>query len=322
MVSHQKRFFIILFVFFITFVVVLFFARKDLIELTERIKHFFIQNQESVQDPVKENFEKNIVTVTFLDIGQGDASFLEFADGTQMLVDCAIDARILEALGRVMSFRDHTIDYMVVTHPDKDHYGGCIDVLKRFEVKNVVVNGFKKEESSFFRVFEQAIQDEKSEVIEINKEQVWTIASSTIHFLYPDFPVEKEPILQNLSKNKISNNTSIVFLLQNGDKKVLFTGDAELETENYLIKKFGLLLDSDVLKVGHHGSNSSSGEKFLQMVSPEYATISVGKENSYGHPSQRIVNRLKRVHSSIWRTDQKGDIIITIEPNSVYVTGQ
>lgn len=318
----QKRFFLLLIILFSVFAIVFFFARKDIISLFEKVKQSWTEKQETSQKSEEKNqqTEKNFVKVTFLDIGQGDASFIEFPDGTQMLVDCAVDARILEALGRVMPFSDRTIDYVLATHPDKDHYGGCIDVLKRFEVKNVVLNGYKKEESAFFHVFEQAIVEEKTNSIEIEKEQIWTIASTTIHFLYPDFPIEKEPILQNLPQNKISNNTSIVFLLQYGDGKVLFTGDAEVETENYLIKKYGLLLDSDVLKVGHHGSKTSSGETFLQVVSPEYATISSGKENSYGHPNPRILKRLQRVHSNIWRTDQKGDIIITIEPHTVYVT--
>ena len=102
----------------------------------------------------KEEFE-NSVQITFLDIGQGDATFIEFPGDVQMLVDCAKDARILEALGRVMEFYDRSIDYLVVTHPDNDHYGGCIDVLKRFDVANIVYNGLKKEQDEMWREFWQ-----------------------------------------------------------------------------------------------------------------------------------------------------------------------
>ena len=86
-----------------------------------------------------------MLRITFLDIGQGDATFIEFPNGEQMLVDCAEDGKILEALGRVMPYYDRDIDYLMITHPDFDHYGGCTDVLNRFEVKNIVYNGFKKE---------------------------------------------------------------------------------------------------------------------------------------------------------------------------------
>lgn len=304
-------------------IVIVFFVRNDILREYQKLKGVLFQSEKIhfVQEAVAPSSEKNFVKITFLDIGQGDATFIEFPDGTQMLVDCAIDARILEALGRVMPFYDHTIDYVIATHPDKDHYGGCVDVLKRFEVKHIVTNGFKKDESPFFSVFQQAVQDENAQRIEVQQEDVWTIASTTLHFLYPDFPLEKEPVLHGLAKNKISNNTSIVFLLQYGEKKVLFTGDAETETENYLVKKYGKLLESDVLKVGHHGSNSSSGEKFLQYVSPTNAVISSGKGNEYGHPTLRIVRRLERTGATLWRTDQKGDILLTIDPHSVYVTG-
>lgn len=311
----QKRLFILLAVLITLSAIIVFFARHEIQNIYEHARQFFFEQQAP-----SSTHPKDFVKITFLDIGQGDASFIEFPNGEQMLVDCSIDARILEALGRVMSFRDNTIDYLLATHPDKDHYGGCVDVLSRYEVKHVIYNGYNKESSQYFPVFQQAIQAEQAEYTEINKEQTWTIASTTLHFLYPDASIDKEEPLQGLPQNKISNNTSIVFLLQYGTQKVLFTGDAEMETEAYLIKKYGELLDSDILKVGHHGSNTSSGDDFLKKVTPKIATISAGIGNDYGHPTPRVLKRLERVHAQIWRTDQKGDIIVKIDSQNVYVT--
>jgi len=278
----------------------------------------------SQREEIKKLYTKPIaqsggLQITFLDIGQGDASFIEWGDGTQMLVDCAIDARILEALGRVMNPRDRVIDYLLVTHPDQDHYGGCVDVLKRFEVKNIVYTGYNKSSSNYFPIFEEFVRRENAQYVEIQHQQIWDIASSTIHFLYPDKKIDTHPVVQKMGSQDASNNTSIVFILEYGKNKILFTGDAELETEEYLVETYGDALDVDVLKVGHHGSAGSSSDRFLGKVKPELAMISSGRENRYGHPHPRTLKRLERVHAQMWRTDEVGDIILFVNNDNVYV---
>ena len=144
-------------------------------------------NNKSLEINETENIRfSDYLKVTFLDIGQGDATFIEFTNGEQMLVDCAIDARILEALGRVMPYYDKTIDYLLITHPDLDHYGGCQEVLERFEIKNIIYNGLKKEHDQMWNEFWSAASREQVEVSEIVSADVWTISSTTLHFLYPD----------------------------------------------------------------------------------------------------------------------------------------
>ncbi|MBT3817283.1 MAG: MBL fold metallo-hydrolase [Candidatus Magasanikbacteria bacterium] len=251
------------------------------------------------------------VKITFLDIGQGDATFIEFPDGQQMLVDCAIDARILEALGRVMPFFDNTIDYMLVTHPDKDHYGGCIDVLDRFEVENIIYTGVKKDQS-FYEAFDNAMDGEGAEYHHIAGEDVWNIASTTIHFLYPDHDVSENHILPGFEKDTGYNNASIAFTLEYNGNTALFTGDAEEEEEEYLLSTYDGPLDVDILKGGHHGSSGASIPEFLEAVSPEHVIFSAGRENSYGHPSRRVLKRVERVGGAIWRTDTQGDVIVTL----------
>jgi competence protein ComEC len=247
---------------------------------------------------------------SFLDIGQGDAAYIEFENGQDALVDCGKDRRVLSALGRRMRFFDRQIDYLIVTHPDLDHYGGCVDVLKRFTVKHIVTNGGRKTYDDFWKAFSAQAEKERAAYTEIDKEQSWEIGSTTVHFLYPDRPVAK------ISGDVETNNKSIVFLLQHGARRVLFTGDAEKELEEYLIEKYGNLLDSDMLQVGHHGSPSSSEQPLVDAVSPANAVISVGKENRYGHPSLRVVRRLERAGASVWRTDTRGDIIMEYDNDS------
>jgi competence protein ComEC len=261
------------------------------------------------QDSLNSVVATTTVKITFLDVGQGDASLIEFPDKEKMLVDCAIDNRILEALGRTMSFYDRQIDYLLITHPDNDHYGGCIEVLKRFEVKNIVYSGLKKENDSQWREFWQTIQDEGAKYWEIDKEQTWDIASTTVHFIYPDHSISVDSNIPGIKKTN-DNDTSIVFKLTTGDKSALFMGVAETELEKYLVNKHGVQLYSDIVKVGHHGSGGASSEEFLAAVSPVDSIISCGKNNRYGHPSLRVLKKLERAGSKVWRTDEKGDILL------------
>lgn len=311
----KKRLFLFLAVLFFTILFLLYLEREQIKDLTSKV-FFRVANENSSLS------EDSGIKITFLDIGQGDATFIEWADGTQMLVDCAIDSRILEALGRAMRHGDHVIDYLLVTHPDQDHYGGCVDVLKRFEIKNIVYTGYEKTGNSYFPIFLQAIEQEQAEFFPIQAEQIWNIGSSTLHFLYPDVPVSTHKVVKKMGKKDASNNTSIVFTLEYEGKKILFTADAEKEVEEYLIKKYGAILDIDVLKVGHHGSSGSSIDSFLSLVRPEFAMISSGKDNRYGHPAPRTLKRLERVGAEVWRTDEKGDIILHVRNNELYVETQ
>lgn len=257
------------------------------------------------------------VKITFLDIGQGDATFIDFPDSSQMLVDCAIDARVIEALGRVMPYYDHEIDYLLITHPDLDHYGGCTEVLKRFDVKNIIYNGMKKEYDDMWVEFWQAIEDEGANYYEIDKEEIWSIASTTLHFLYPDHSIFEDSKIPGHDKDTGANNTSIVFKLIYGDSDILMTGDAEAELEEYLISTYSDQMDVKVLKVGHHSSGGASSQEFLDIVTPGHSVISCGINNSYGHPSRRTLKRLERASSTVWRTDLQGDIMMEMYKDNI-----
>lgn len=247
--------------------------------------------------------------VTFFSIGQGDAALIRFNDGKKMLVDCGVDKKILSKLGWVLPFYDRTIDYLLATHPDLDHYGGCVDVLKNYNVKEIIINGRKKQNDPYWRVWDEAIKNEGAIVKIVDSPQVWTIASSTLEFLSPDNSLALDVGADD------SNNYSIVFKLINDRTSYLFTADIEEPLEKALVQKYCSTtstgcpaLQSDIFKVGHHGSDTSSGEDFLNFVNPKTAIISVGK-NKYGHPSLRVLKKLERAGAEILRTDEVGDVV-------------
>lgn len=249
-------------------------------------------------------------SVTFFNVGQGDSALIKFRNGETMLIDCGPDNNILSKLGWNLNFFNRTIDYLVVSHPDGDHYGGCPAVLKRYQVKNIFINGAQKNDEYFWQPWQIALQVEGANVKIINGLQKLNIDNDRLTFFSPG-----DDLGVDYAKSG-GNDQSIVLKIQDLEKgSFIFMGDAEVILENALLAKYCAsttpcpALKADYLKVGHHGSDSSSGDNFLQAVSPKYAIISVGK-NSYGHPSLRILRKLERVDAQIWRTDEKSDIII------------
>lgn len=247
--------------------------------------------------------------VTFLDVGQGDAALIRFSDGQKMLVDCGLDRKILSALGAALPFYERELDYLLITHPDNDHYGGCLDILKRYQVKKIITNGEEKKDDIFWEVWSEEVKNSGAILENIIEPTIWQISDSILHFYTPDNNLELE------NKQKTGNNNSIVFRLSHKDKNILFMGDAEIPLEDALLKKYCSSsricrdLASDIIKIGHHGSDSSSGERFLVAVGPKQAIISVGK-NTFGHPSLRVLRHLQRLSTEILRTDERNDIII------------
>jgi len=246
--------------------------------------------------------------VVFFNVGQGDSALIDFGNGQKMLVDCGPDRKILSKLGQYLPFYDRTIDYLLISHPDLDHYGGCVDVLRRYDVKNIIENGATKSDP-YFQVWDKYRHDEGAHLQTISGAQTKHFGSSTLEFLSPD------PNLNMPAKDREGNNLSIVFRLIQGDKTILFVGDAEVPLESALVQKYCVTsstcpaLRADYLKVGHHGSDSSSSDGMLSVVAPSVAIISVGK-NTFGHPSFRVMKHLERIGADIWRTDEKNDIII------------
>lgn len=241
----------------------------------------------------------SFLEVVFFDVGQGDAIFIETPQDHQVLIDGGPDTSVLEKLGKEMPFWDKNIDLLILTHPDHDHLAGLIEVLQRYKVDNVLWTGVVKDTAEYAKWLELL---EEQQVIIAQAGQRIILSDVIIDVLFPFNNLEGE-------SPKDINNTSIVLRLSFKESSFLFTGDLHKSVEEDLVEK-QVFLASDILKISHHGSKTSSSEKFIEYVSPEIAVISVGRNNSYGHPHQETLETLKKYDIRVERTDQRGDIKI------------
>jgi len=240
-----------------------------------------------------------ILEVVFFDVGQGDSIYIETSDGFQILIDGGPDLTVLEKLAKEMPFYDRTIDLVILTHPDHDHLFGLLEVLKRYQVKNILWTGVVKDTDEY-KEWEKLIREEGANIIIARSGQKINLVQD-IYFLIL-YPFES---LEGLEVED-SNDTSIVARLVFNDDSFLFVGDIPKKIESKLIDQ-NQELDSDILKVAHHGSKTSTSLEFLQAVSPETAVISVG-ENKWGHPAEEVLQRLEQFGIDILVTKESGDI--------------
>ncbi|XOB40404.1 MAG: ComEC/Rec2 family competence protein [Candidatus Nealsonbacteria bacterium] len=239
--------------------------------------------------------------VNFFDIGQGDAIFIETPKRYQILIDGGPDSSILEKLGKEMPFWDRTIDLVVLTHPEHDHISGLIEVLKRYKVDFILWTGILRNTGEY-EEWKRLIEEEIVQVKIAKTDQKIFFPETFLDVLYPFEDLEGKDF-------KNTNNTSIVIRLVFNNHSFIFTGDLYKSVERKLVDR-GLYLDSNVLKVGHHGSKTSSCEEFLEKVKPEIAVISAGKENPYNHPHPEVLEVLDKYDITVLRTDIDGDIKI------------
>ena len=242
---------------------------------------------------------KNLL-VTFFDVGQGDAVFIENA-GNQILIDGGPGDRILSKLGRRMPFWDRSLDLLILTHPDADHLNGLLEVLKHYQVGMVLDTGVEHSTPQYKEWRETLQKREVAVVVAERGQRVDAGRGVIINILAP---FEK---VAGTSVPKI-NNTSVIGRLTHGENSFLLTGDIEGQTELRLLFESPETIDSDILKVAHHGSKTSSREEFLKAVSPKVAVVQVGRKNRYGHPTQEVLDRLAAVGAKIFRNDLDGDI--------------
>lgn len=246
---------------------------------------------------------KNLLLTVF-DVGQGDAIFIEFPGGTQILIDGGPDEKILSKLGRTLPFWDRSLDLLILTHPHADHVTGLFEVLKRYDIGMVLESGVHHSIPEYDE-WRRLIEEKKVKRIVAEAGQVIRIASEAyIRILAP-----RKSFAGESPKNV--HDAMVVAKLYYGASSTLLTGDMEKIIEYQLLFFNPENLDSDVLKVGHHGSKTSTTKEFLQAVSPEVAIISAGRKNRYGHPHQEVINRLHDFGIKILRTDKTGDIRMT-----------
>jgi len=249
--------------------------------------------------------------VHFIDVGQGDAALVK-TDDANILIDAGPGISASELKRYLDNQNVTTIDYFITTHPHEDHIGGADDVIYNYQVKNVIMPYIPESEMPTTKVFENmldAIEEKKVNVIQAKPGDKY------------DFGEDYFEILGPVEEYKDLNMLSVITRFSVDGKKFVFTGDAEKESELDTLREFPDL-SADVLKVSHHGSSTSSDEKFIKALSPDIAIISCGEDNNYGHPHDETVDLLEKYNIDFYRTDEEGGVVITIENNQIYVNGE
>jgi len=251
-----------------------------------------------------------VLTVAFLNVGQGDAIYIEAPNGNQMLIDGGPSSgALLRALGGVMPFWDRSIDVVLATHPDQDHVGGLPAVIENMSVDSVVTTE-NTSDTGAYSAFGKAVTENNSRhILALTHERIILDNGIVLEILFPDRD----------TANWESNTSSIIARLSYGEESFLFTGDAPESIEKYLVSKSSGALHSSVLKLGHHGSHTSSSKIFLSAVDPQYAVISAGKDNKYGHPHKEVTDLLGELKISAVSTYEQGTVIFKTNGSDLWV---
>lgn len=262
--------------------------------INKSLKVFLLENFSIVQ--LRDN-----LLVHYISVGQGDATAINFPDGRVMLIDAGPDdsASTLSSYLTNKVFNnqtDFTIDYFILTHADADHIGGAMRILSDFDI-GIVYMPIIESETNVYKNLVKYINENNinSEIISAKVELVGGVNLEIFE------PLDRAS----------TNNTCPLVKLEFYDTSFLFTGDIDSSAESEFIRLYGDELDIDVLKVAHHGSSYSTSEEFIKATTPEYSVISVG-ENSYGHPSSEVLNRLETNGVENYRTDINGNILFLV----------
>lgn len=253
-----------------------------------------------------------VLRIVVLDVGQGDTIFLEFPDGKVMLIDAGPKTMSSNAGERmIVPFLKkrgvRSIDVVLITHPHTDHLGGLEAVLDEFPAGRIV--GFTQEfESGVYERFRTIVESKRIPVQRVQAgDTLGGFRGTRLYVLYPRHGLD----------TRNPNDVSVVLKLVYGRTSFLFTGDVEKAGEREMQENFATFLDADVLKVGHHGSSTSSSLPFLREVAPQMAIISVGRFNKFNHPSNDVLDRLRELDVEVLRTDEEGAVVFESDGNRV-----
>ncbi|MBR5236376.1 MAG: MBL fold metallo-hydrolase [Clostridia bacterium] len=259
------------------------------------------------EEKVGLSHQAGILQVAFLDVGQGDSAFMILPEGKTVLIDAGEQDAGTVITDFISSCGISKIDYFILSHPHSDHIGGAETVLSQFEIGAV----YMPNAVHTSRTFEKLLQTLKQDNLPVHRAE----AGVTIEI---DSAVDMTFVSPKAQGYEDLNNASAVLRVTYGEKAFLFAGDAEELAEQDMIKS-GLPLKAHVLKVGHHGSSTSSCTSFLKAVSPEVAIISAGIDNDYGHPHRETLESLNKLGvNKILRTDESGTIIISTDGKKIW----
>lgn len=239
------------------------------------------------------------LTVAFLNVGQGDAIYIETPHGNQILIDGGNGNQVLRELGKVMPFYDRSLNLVLATHPDQDHVGGLAEVMRRIKVDGVITTENTSSTGAYTALEDSILSEHPRRILARAGERILLDDNVALEILFPD----------RNARGWDTNTASIVARLSYGKESFLFTGDSPSAIERYLVGEKGGALHSTVLKLGHHGSRTSSSKIFLAAVSPDYAIISAGENNRYGHPHKEVLELLREFAIPFLNTAKEGRII-------------
>lgn len=263
-----------------------------------------------VTDPAGLLPRKGELTVTVLDVGQADSIFIQSPSGKSMLIDAGESSAkevIFDYLDRAGIKK---IDVLVATHPHSDHIGAMKAVVERYDIGTVYMPKVSHTSETYQNLLEAiAAKGKKIKAARGGKEK-------TIAF---DDKLSVRVLAPISSEYEELNDYSVILRIDYENSSFLLTGDAEKLSENEMLKAYPELLKVDVLKVGHHGSSTSTGEKFLDAVDPEYGIISCGEDNSYDHPNPETLKTLEKGGVSVLRTDQRGTIAVFTDGSALEI---
>lgn len=235
----------------------------------------------------------------FIDVGQGDAAML-ITDEATVVIDCGPTSSA-DVLCEYIKERCDKIDCLVISHPHEDHMGGASVLIEEFEIGEIIMEGYDEFENDAPVFYERAYDA----MVEHELYPLLAVPGNT--YVYGDITLE---ILAPCRDYGDKNNNSIVLKATSDGASAIFTGDAESTAEADILEKYAARLNADVLKVGHHGSSTSSSEAFYRAVSPDIAVISCGKDNSYGHPHTEILELFEKNSQEYYRTDEAGSVVL------------
>lgn len=249
-----------------------------------------------------EAYSGNTASFHFIDVGQGDCTLIR-GGGKNILIDSGTTESGSTVYNYLKKLEIDYIDYFIGTHPHEDHLGGASSVLSSIDAGTVFLNS-DTSSAYFYERFVDTLAERRKTPLKPDMDCIYEVGPFRIKFLSPTKDFQD------------TNDNSLITMIQFGNVKALFMGDAERTVEAELIQN-GSKIEADILKVGHHGSRYASSTEFLNVVYPSIAIIQCGEDNSYGHPHQEALNRLNAINASVMRTDKSGNIILTTDGETI-----
>ena len=250
-------------------------------------------------------------SIYYLDVGQGDCTIVK-SNESVMMIDTSTQNHTLDIQEALKSLSIDKIDYLVITHQHDDHMGSAKDIIDKYQVENIIMPKLSEinmvTTTSYENLLKSIVNNNVNAISSTVGESFW-LGDASVQIFSPS------------KQDEDLNNMSIVLKVVYGETKFIFQGDAEKAVEKQLLNSdFDLF--ADIIKLGHHGSNTSSTDKYLKAVNPKYAIISCGADNSYGHPHDEVIERLRKNNISFYITAQTGDITVTSDGKNIDIQTQ